>query len=156
MRNEGNVSSVLIVDDEPPIRDLLVRWLASAGYDTREAPDADTALDLVIGNPPDVVLCDVQMPGRDGLWLVERIRERLPNVAVVLATAVRTVPPVMSLREGVVEYLVKPFERERVLTAVRGAVEWHKAAVSRSPGNPGGDPIEEWLNDPRSETDSQE
>ena len=136
------------------MRDLLVRWLAPAGYDIREAPDADTALDLVIADPPNVVLCDVQMPGRDGLWLVERMRERLPDVAVVLATAVRTVPPVMSLREGVVEYLVKPFERERVLSAVRRAVEWHQAAVAGRPDHAGGDPVEEWLNDPRSETDS--
>ena len=56
--------SVLIVDDEPRIREFLVRWLAPAGYDTRDAPDAEAAVDASV---PDVVLCDVQMPGRDGL-----------------------------------------------------------------------------------------
>ncbi len=148
---EVYVSSILIVDDEPRIREILVRWLAPAGYDTREAPDAETALELLTASASDVALCDIQMPGHDGLWLVARLRERFPNVAIVLATAVDTVPPVVSLQKGVVEYLVKPFQRERVIAAVRRAVEWHQAAVARGPERaPAGDPIAEWLDGGRS------
>ena len=145
------MSSILIVDDEPPARELLVRWLAPAGYDTREASDAETALGLLTASASDVVLCDVHMPGHDGLWLVERIRKSFPRVAIVLATAVETVPPVVSLQGGVVEYLVKPLERERVLAAVSRAVAWHQAALAREPEpTTPGDPIGEWLGGGRS------
>ena len=141
------MSSVLIVDDEPRVREFLVRWLAPAGYDTRDAPDAEAALAAVAASVPDVVLCDVQMPGRDGLWLVEQLRQRVPAVAIVLATANDSVPPVVSLQGGVVEYLVKPFERDRMLAAVRRAVEWRQSApVQTLDSAAAGDPLAEWLN----------
>ena len=139
--------SVLIVDDEPRIREILVRFLAPAGYAVNEAADADAALALVAATAPDVLLCDVQMPGHDGLWLVEQLRLRFPAVAIVLATADPNVPPVVSLQGGVVEYLVKPFEREGVLAAVGRAVEWHVAAAARSAAQtPPPDPVGDWLN----------
>jgi DNA-binding NtrC family response regulator len=140
-----DVSSVLIVDDESRIRELLSRWLAPAGYDIREAPDADAALAMVDGGGPDVVLCDVQMPGQGGLWLVERLRERFPAVAIVLATADDAVPPVVSLKSGVVDYLVKPLDKNRVVAAVARAIEWRKAAVARQRQQTGDDPLEQWL-----------
>lgn len=139
--------SVLIVDDEPRIREILVRFLAPAGYAVNEAADADAALALVAATAPDVLLCDVQMPGHDGLWLVEQLRLRFPAVAIVLATADANVPPVVSLQGGVVEYLVKPFEREGVLAAVGRAIDWHEAAAARSAvQTPPPDPVGDWLN----------
>ncbi len=147
------MSSVLIVDDEPAMREILRRWLAPAGYDTREAPDADTALDLLTVSASDVVLCDVTMPGHDGLWLVQRLRERFPTLAVVLVTAVDAVPPTVSLQGGVVEYLVKPVEPGRLLAAVSRAVEWHQRALARGPERTvTTDPIEEWLDGRRSQS----
>lgn len=144
---EVHVSSVLIVDDEPRIRKILVRWLVPAGYDTREAPDAETALSLLAASASDVVLSDVRMPGHDGLWLVEQLRKSFPDVAIVLATADDGIAPGVSLQGGVVEYLVKPFERGPVLAAVRRAVEWHEAVRARGPERmTAGDPIDEWIN----------
>lgn len=146
------MSSVLIVDDEPPMREILRRWLAPAGYDTREAPDAETALDLLTLSASDVVLCDVTMPGHDGLWLVQRLRERFPTLAVVLVTGVDTVPATVSLQGGVVEYLVKPVEPGRLLAAVSRAVEWHQRALARGPEQTmTTDPIEKWLSEGRSQ-----
>jgi DNA-binding NtrC family response regulator len=140
------MSAVLVVDDESRIREFLVRWLTPAGHETREAPDAETALALLNAAPSDVVLCDVDMPGHGGLWLVEQLRERVPPVAIVLATANDTVPPHVSLRGNVVEYLVKPFERERVLAAVNRALDWHRAALAKGAGPAiGPNPIDEWL-----------
>jgi DNA-binding NtrC family response regulator len=145
------MSSVLVVDDDARIRELLVRWLTPAGHETREAPDAETALELLGAAPSDVVLCDVDMPGLGGLWLVEQLRDRVPPVAIVLATANDTVPPHVSLRGNVVEYLVKPFERDRVLAAVNRALDWHRAALAKgSDGTTGPNPIDEWLNPKRS------
>ena len=81
-----------------------------------------------------MALCDVTMPGRGGLWLVERMREAHPAVAVVLATGVETVHPSISLAENVVRYLVKPFERATVLAAVGLARDWHEAAITEKRG----------------------
>lgn len=140
------MSSILIVDDDARIREFLSRWLSPENHAIREAEDAETALDLVAAGPPEVVLCDMHMPGHGGLWLVERLRQQFPAVAIVLATAVDSVPPVVSLQAGVVEYLVKPFEREQVLAAVGRAVAWHKAAAARhSAGALEADPIDDWL-----------
>jgi CheY-like chemotaxis protein len=139
------MSSVLLVDDEPRIREFLSRWLAPAGYDVREAPDAETALTLLSASPVDVVLCDVDMPGHGGLWLVERLRERFPFVAIVLATAVDTIPAKVSFQTGVVEYLVKPFERAQVLAAVGRAVGWGEGERVRGRQAATVDPVAEWL-----------
>jgi len=139
-------NSVLVVDDGVLMRAVLVRWLQAAGYRTHEAYDATTALELVAAHEPDVVLVDVEMPGRDGLWLIERLRERSPNVAIVLATAHDTVPPAVSMQDGIVDYIVKPFELERALVAVRRAVEWREAAVRRAPRLTGdADTLDAWL-----------
>jgi DNA-binding NtrC family response regulator len=122
--------TVLVVDDESQIRELLVRWIGGDDYQVREAETAAAALDDMNVAPADVVLCDVKMPGQDGLWLTEQLRSRFPETAIVLATGVRTVSPHISMQRGVVEYLAKPFTRDEVLAAVRRAAGWHLMAVS--------------------------
>ena len=128
------MTSVLIVDDEAGIREILRRWLEPAGYSVQQAADAEAALDVLASSVPAAVLCDVDMPGHDGLWLVARVRERFPTVAIVLATAADEVPPAVSLQDGVVGYVLKPFHRQRLLAAVKDAVAWHQAAVARASG----------------------
>src|SRR2546428_9226840 len=140
------MSAVLVVDDQPPVREFLVRWLDPAGYETAQAPDAEAALSALAERSFDVVLCDVQMPGRGGLWLVDQLRDRFPRVAIVLATADSTVPPVVSMQSGVVDYVVKPFVRERVLEAVARAVESAQRPPVERNRRPGDDPLNEWLN----------
>jgi DNA-binding NtrC family response regulator len=120
---------VLVVDDERAIRDLLVRWISSDGHQVREAGTAEAALEAMQVTPADIVLCDVQMPGEDGLWLTGQLRSRFPETAIVLATSDRTVSSHVSMQPGVVEYLAKPFTREEVLAAVRLAAGWHVTAV---------------------------
>ncbi len=122
--------SVLVVDDEQGIRELIARWLASGGYDVRTASNADEALDRVHDRAPAVALCDIRMPGRDGLWLAQHIRQQAPETAVIMATGVQDVTSaVTSLRQGVIDYLTKPFGRERLRESVIRGVEWHKAAA---------------------------
>jgi len=139
------MSSVLIVDDEAPIREFLTRWLRKSHYDTTEAADAEAALALVSERQPDVVLCDVHMPGRDGLWLMDQLRGRFPGVAIVLATANEDVAPVFSMQRGVVEYLVKPFERDSVLAAVGRAMKWRQSHATPATTSPATDTLGEWL-----------
>jgi DNA-binding NtrC family response regulator len=123
--------SILIVDDEAQIRELLGRWLEAAGYEIREADTAERALEIMAERAAVVVMCDVEMPGNGGIWLAEQLRQRFPLSAMVLATALDTVPPVTSMKSGIVEYLVKPFERKRVLNAVAAGVAWHTGAAAR-------------------------
>lgn len=126
------MSSILIVDDEAAVRELLSRWLAAEGYEIREAETAEAALDSMARVCADVVLCDVEMPGQGGLWLAAQLRKRYPLSAMVLATALSSVPPATSLQTGIVEYLVKPFDRANVVSAVALGVKWHVDAVERS------------------------
>jgi putative nucleotidyltransferase with HDIG domain len=121
--------SVLVVDDETGVRELMARWLASGGYAVRTATCASEALDRVHDTPPAVALCDIRMPGQDGLWLAQQIRHEAPETAVIMATGVHDVgSAVTSLRQGVVDYLTKPFGRDRLRESVLRGLDWHKAA----------------------------
>src|SRR5688572_26420323 len=126
------MTKVLVVDDEPKMRELLVRWLTPVGYEIAEAGDAVSALEIVRTSGADVVLCDVQMPGHDGLWLLHQIRAEFPAVAVVLATAVNQIPGSVTLKDGVIAYLLKPFTTASVKKAVTDAIQWQQAAKERA------------------------
>ena len=140
----ANEPLVLVVDDDAPIREFLTRWLRASHYETMEASNADAALTVIGEQAPDVVLCDVNMPGHDGLWLMEQIRRRFPRVAIVLATANNDVSPTISMRRGVVDYLVKPFERRAVLAAVSEALKWRQSEAAPV-GPDAADAVDEWL-----------
>jgi putative two-component system response regulator len=122
--------AVLVVDDETGVRDLIARWLIAGGYDVHTASNADEALGSVHDAPPAVALCDIRMPGHDGLWLARHIRHDAPETAVIMATGVQDVgSAVTSLRQGVIDYLTKPFGRDRLRESVVRGIEWHKAAM---------------------------
>lgn len=128
--DSASARSVLVVDDENGVRDLMSRWLESGGYSVASAGDADQALNLIEDSPPAVALCDIRMPGHDGLWLADRIRHDHPETAVIMATGVQDVgAAVESLRQGVVDYLTKPFGRDRLREAVIRGCEWHRSAL---------------------------
>ena len=121
--------SVIIVDDEASVRHLMRRWLESRGYTVAVAPGADKALELLAATPTAVALCDLRMPGHDGLWLADQLRREHPDTAVIIATGANDAgAAVESLRQGVVDYLTKPFERDRLCEAVSRGVAWHRSA----------------------------
>jgi DNA-binding NtrC family response regulator len=140
------MSLVLIVDDQPGIRELLVSWISREGYQTAQAADAEAALDEMMGRPADVVLCDVQMPGQGELQLAARLHDRFPETAIILATGDSDVPPLISLQPSVVVYLAMPFGREAVLKAVRIGVQWHRMSMAaRAKKDDRTDSIGTWL-----------
>ena len=124
---------VLVVDDEAPIRDVLARSLRARGYRVVTAGSADEALLRMSEEPAAVALCDIRMPGRNGVWLLHRLHSEFPDTAVVMVTAYNDVSPaIASHRQGVVDYLTKPFTPEQLGDAVRRAMEWHmNLAVER-------------------------
>jgi cyclic di-GMP phosphodiesterase len=129
MTPAGRPARVLIFDDENGVRELMSRWLVADGYAVTTAANAEEALGRLEATPSAVALCDIRMPGRDGLWLAERIRQRYPETAVIMATGVQDAgPAVLTLRQGVIDYLTKPFGRARLEEAVTRGLEWHRTA----------------------------
>jgi DNA-binding NtrC family response regulator len=115
---------VLVVDDDEGVRRVLSRWAEDMGYTVQAAPDADTALDMMRERPVDVALVDVRMPGHDGIWLLDQVRRLFPETALVLATGLLEMDPMVTLRPGVVGYIVKPFNREDLAQVIkRGMAE---------------------------------
>lgn len=124
------MNSVLVVDDEVGLRTLMTRWVQSIGYSAQAASTAEQALDVMGSEPAAVAVCDIRMPGHDGLWLADQLRRRYPDTAVIMATGVRELDPaVTSLRAGAIDYLVKPFGRNQLKQAVERGIEWHHATI---------------------------
>jgi response regulator RpfG family c-di-GMP phosphodiesterase len=123
--------SVLVVDDDHTLRSVLSSWVHSFGYEVRQAENAAEALDTLADTPAEVALCDINMPGRDGVWLASQIRERHPRTAIIMATAARDMDlAVSTLRSDVVDYLLKPFDHARLLEALRLGEDWHHASAA--------------------------
>jgi CheY-like chemotaxis protein len=120
-------SQVLVVDDEAVVREFLSRCLERGGYTVREAGSAAEALDVMAGIPAATVLCDIRMPGQDGLWLAERIRTRWPRTAIVMVTAIDDADSVrQSRRIGASAYLNKPIMPEQLLEVMRKVTAAHE------------------------------
>ncbi|WP_431984193.1 response regulator transcription factor [Streptomyces qinglanensis] len=118
--NAAGKQTVLVVDDEPAVRDALRRSLSFEGYATRLAADGAEALEKVAEYQPDLVVLDVLMPRMDGLTAARRLRAAGQRVPVLMLTARDTVGDrVTGLDAGADDYLVKPFELDELLARVR-------------------------------------
>ena len=113
-------AKVMIVDDEAQVRRLMRRYVEAEGSEAVEAAGAEQALALMAGTAgAAVALCDMRMPGRDGLWLAGQLRGLHPHTAVVMITAVHEFDAaVMSLQSGAVDYVAKPFTKARLHEAL--------------------------------------
>ena len=116
-------STILVVDDEELYRRAVERILLRAGHQVAMAPDAAEALQVVRSERIDLVLCDIQMPGINGLELVRQIHEIEPDLPCIVMTGYNTPEnSVEALRAGAYWYLEKPFEQER-LEVVRQLID---------------------------------
>jgi two-component system, OmpR family, response regulator ResD len=110
--------SILVVDDEPTITDVVSRYLERAGYSTRIAGDGADALRIAGESRPDLVVLDLMMPGMDGLEVMRRLRER-ERVSVILLTAKgEHTDRIIGLRLGADDYVVKPFSPAELVARV--------------------------------------
>jgi putative nucleotidyltransferase with HDIG domain len=116
---------ILIVDDEDPIRDFVSVMLSSANFVCTQAGSGKEALALLdSGEEYELMLSDLMMPGMDGIALLEAAKERFPDMPVLMVTAVTDVSVALgAIRNGAYDYLLKPFERDQLLAAVRRALE---------------------------------
>jgi putative two-component system response regulator len=121
--------SVLVIDDEESLRAIVRRWVDTSGFRAREADGAEEALLAMEREVADIAVCDVTMPGQDGVWLASQIRRLYPQTAIIMATGQNDMDTVVaSLRNDVVDYLLKPFDRRRLTEALTLACDWHCAA----------------------------
>ncbi len=117
---EATVYSVLVVDDDPPIRRMLERTFVAEGYAVDAAADGGEALAAVERSAPDLLVLDVAMPGLDGLSVCRRLRGRGLGLPILLLTARDAVSDrVDGLDAGADDYLVKPFAAEELLARAR-------------------------------------
>jgi CheY-like chemotaxis protein len=115
-------STVLVVDDEDGIRRLLGHWVESLGYSVQSAGNADEALQMMQTMQVDAAVCDIRMPGHDGVWLIDQLRASYPATAIVIATGRTDMDPFVTLRSGVAGYLTKPFRVEELKKALENAL----------------------------------
>jgi putative nucleotidyltransferase with HDIG domain len=116
---------ILVVDDEDPIREVVTSMLTSANFVCSQASSGQEALALLqSGEAFELMLTDLMMAGMDGQELLGATKELLPDMPIVMVTAVHDVSVALSaIRNGAYDYLLKPFEREQLLATVRRALE---------------------------------
>src|SRR6185312_2721910 len=121
--------SVLIVDDEPNIRRMVGALLAAEGYEVRDAESGASGLARALEAEPDVLLLDLMMPGElDGLATLSRLRERVPDVPVVMMSGRAGLSDaVRATKLGAFNFLEKPLSPEGVLLALSSALELRQA-----------------------------
>jgi two-component system, OmpR family, response regulator ResD len=111
--------SVLVVDDEPTIGEVVSRYLKRAGYETRVAEDGLEALEAVAERAPDLIVLDLMLPGLDGLEVMRRVRAEDRASAIILLTAKgEESDRIVGLRLGADDYVVKPFSPAELVARV--------------------------------------
>jgi CheY-like chemotaxis protein len=121
---------VLVVDDEPMVRDFIARVLRRNGFTCRAVSDAGEAIATATDDPPHLAISDIRMPGKDGTWLLVELRKRWPDLPVIMLTAVSEAEQaVVCLKAGAQDYLVKPIDVDALLAAVWQGAEKARLAI---------------------------
>jgi DNA-binding response OmpR family regulator len=113
------MTTVLVVDDEPIVRDVVVRYLKRDGFDTLEAGDGDSARRLIEDGTPHLVVLDVMLPGTDGLALCRWIRSRGDLPVIMLTARGEEADRIVGLELGADDYVTKPFSPRELAVRVR-------------------------------------
>ena len=127
----GTRPTVLVVDDDPDVRELLRDYLTENGYDVLEAGGGKAARGLLEERVPDVVLLDVGLPGEDGLSLARFIRERFDIAIVIVSGAGETVDRIIGLEVGADDYVAKPFDPRELRARLKSVL--HRYQRSSTP-----------------------
>ncbi|HKI00273.1 MAG TPA: HD domain-containing phosphohydrolase [Candidatus Sulfotelmatobacter sp.] len=122
---------ILVVDDEEAIREIVSSMLSATGYVCKQAGSGMEALAvLTSGEEFELMLSDLMMADLDGIGLLERTKEKYPDMPVVMVTAVHDISVALAaIRNGAYDYLLKPFEREQLLNTVSRALENRRLKV---------------------------
>jgi DNA-binding response OmpR family regulator len=123
------MSTILVVDDEPIVRDVVVRYLRRDGYRTREAATGDEAREILETETPELVVLDVMLPGTDGLELCRWIRARSDLPVIMLTARGGETDRIVGLELGADDYVTKPFSPRELAVRVRNVLRRSRAAA---------------------------
>ncbi len=117
----------MVVDDELFVRELLLEFLSSEGYEVSLADSGEKAVKLMQSEPADVVLVDLKMPGIDGIETLRQIKKTAPNTLSIVMTGYPTIDSsIEALRCGAYDYVVKPFKLNDLKSSIERALEEYK------------------------------
>ena len=146
--NDSTATRVLLVDDEPSLRQPLADYLVRQGFIVRQAEDAAKARSALIEEAPDLVLLDIMMPGEDGLSLCRHLSES-KNIPVILLTArAEATDRIVGLEIGADDYVVKPFEPRELVARIRSVLRRAGKQPNATPDEDALYEFEGWLLDP--------
>lgn len=132
----AEMARLLVVDDEPDMRDLIAQRMVQAGHEVLAADEAPSALALIGRHgPPDAAILDVDLPGMSGLDLLDELRRRHPGLPALFLTVLWNGEIATRMQAAGAGFLAKPFRAAHLLTAVQRLLDGHTAA-----GDDGGDP----------------
>jgi two-component system, OmpR family, phosphate regulon response regulator OmpR len=115
-------SSILVVDDDPKLRDLLAQYLGREGFRVRTANDGNAMDQLLAQSPPDLVVLDLMLPGEDGLSIARRLRSGTDIPVIILSARGDEVDRIVGLEVGADDYLAKPFSPRELLARIRAVL----------------------------------
>ena len=118
----GRSMRVLVVDDEPMVREVVVAYLEREGFSVSEAADGRTAVELVLETRPDLVVLDVMLPAIDGFEVLGEIRKRYEVPVILLTARTEEADRVLGLELGADDYVVKPFSPRELAARVRSVL----------------------------------
>ena len=127
------MATVLVVDDEPIVRDVVVRYLRRDGFTTLEAADGDDARRLIATSDPELVVLDVMLPGADGLELCRWIRARSGLPVILLTARGEEADRIVGLELGADDYVTKPFSPRELVARVRTVLRRSSASPPAQP-----------------------
>lgn len=130
MNTLSSMPKILVIDDEKPIRDALLNILSSEHYEVDIVENGKKGLDMLKENGYDVVLCDIKMPGMDGLEVMSKAAEIAPEVPFILISGHGTIEiAVEAVKKGAYDFISKPPDLNRLLITIRNAVEKNNLVV---------------------------
>ena len=134
--------TILLVDDDPNITQLVRLYLEKEGYDVQTADRGDTALEMFRKNPPHLMLLDIMLPGMDG-WEVCREVRRTSNIPIIMLTAKgETFDKVLGLELGADDYITKPFSMRELLARVKANIRRNEMVAGAPAAAPSGSRME--------------
>jgi DNA-binding response OmpR family regulator len=123
-------SRILVVDDDPKIRSLVVSYLRADGFEVAEAADGDGAVEAIRSGPIDLVVLDIVMPGRDGIEALREIRTFSEVYAILLTARAEETDKLIGLAVGADDYLTKPFSPRELVARVKTVLRRTRGAAA--------------------------
>ena len=129
------MAQVLVVDDDDTVANVVVGYLRRGGHDASRVADGQAALDAISATPPDIVVLDLMLPGVDGLEVCRQVRKDLPNLPVVMLTALAEPDDrIAGLELGADDYVTKPFSPRELVLRVESVLR--RTAAQEQPAKP--------------------